>query len=385
MSTHTPQYRTNLQTMHKVLVFCAIFFSLPILGHAQFNPKSHADQVKTKTDTTAVIKAPPPVANLQFQLYSDAYDKYLKKLMFKRRNVVASTYDLRLDQASFNNWAAGGDNSFAITAASNIKHTYTAEVFSIQTTFDGKYGLVSSNELLQKNIDYFNITTAPSWNMSKHWKLTGLLIWKTQFSNSFTYPRPDSSVLVSGFMSPGTFDISVGFTYVTKNNKLSLYISPIAGKLTMVLNPELANKGGFGIDYKNKSQFFKADIGAIMRLVYSSPFAKKKMSYDTKFESFWNYQYAPSSTWENTITLKISNIFTAKAYVKLQYNDQVLTPRVKDIIAETPKGTEPRINKWNYLQLNQTVGIGLTFNLNSKPKDPIKESTITKSRLKFNK
>lgn len=383
MTIDTLLHSTNLQKLPKVSLLCAIFFLLPLLGRAQFNPKNHAAQVETQTDSTAKIQAPPPSANLKFQLYSDAYDKYMKKLLFKRRNVVKSAYSFNLTQASFNNWAAGGDNSFSALATGNIEHTYTAEVFSIKTVFDGKYGMINSNKFLQKNMDYFNITTTPSWNISKRWKLSGSMVWKTQFSNSFRYPKPDSSVLVAGFMSPGTIDLSVGLTFESLNKKFNFYISPLGGKMIMVLNPELANKGGFGIDHLNESQFFKAELGANMRINYAVQFAKSKIGYTTKLEAFWNYIYIPSAVWENTIDFKFTNIFTAKIFVQTLYNDQVMTPNVKDLMAE--HGPDFKVNKWNYLQVSQTFGIGLTFRIDSKPKEPIKESTITRSRLKYTK
>lgn len=345
---------------------------------AQFNPKKQAVSLETVPDT--LIKPAKPTAELKFELYSDAYDKYLRKLRSKQRNSYAIKPGLQVTQVSFNNWQQGGDNSYSGLASFNFEHNYTAPVFSIKTVFDAKYGLMRTTGQTRKNVDYFNLSITPSWNISERWKLSSSLIWKSQFSKSFDYPKDQPKIWKSSFMAPGTVEISGGFTYEPPSKKLNILLAPIAGKMTFVLNDSLARKGGFGIDPKKENPKFKAEIGAQFRLNYKTKFAKEKIEYITKLESFWNYTFAPSATWENTLNFKFTDVISASVIVNMIYNDQITTPKAQD------KRAEGRVPKpWDYLQVYQSVGFGLQFNIASKPHKPIPESTITRSRLKYKK
>lgn len=354
------------------LLLCAMPVS------AQFNPKKQAVPLETVPDT--LIKPAKPTTELKFALYSDAYDKYLRKLRSKQRNSFALKPGLQVTQVSFTNWQKGGDNSFSGLASLNFEHNYTAPVFSIKTVFDAKYGLMRTTGQTRKNVDYFNVSTTPSWNISERWKLSSSLIWRSQFSKSYDYPKDKPRVWKSSFMAPGTVEISGGFTYEPPSKKLNILLAPIAGKMTFVLNDSLARKGGFGIDPKTENPKFKAEIGAQFRLNFQTKFAKEKIEYITKLESFWNYTLPPSASWENTVNFKFTNVISASLIVNMIYNDQITTPNAQD------KRNEGRVPKpWDYLQIYQSVGFGLQFNIASKPHKPIQESTITRSRLKYKK
>ena len=371
---------TKLHIPLKYLLSAALFLAGGLgPAAAQFNPKKQAVPLEKVPDT--VIKAVKPTTELKFDLYSDAYDKYLRKLRSKQRNSYTIKPGLNVTQVSFTNWQKGGDNSWAGLATFNFEHNYTAPVFSIKTVFDAKYGLMRVTGQTRKNMDYFNLSTTPSWNISERWKLSGSLIWKSQFSKSYDYYTDKPNVWKSSFMAPGTIEISGGFTYEPPSKKLNILLAPIAGKLTFVLNDSLARKGGFGIDpKKDKNPKFKAEIGAQFRLNYHTKFAKEKIEYITKLEAFWNYTLPPSGTWDNTLNFKITNVISANIFVSMIYTDQIVTPNAQD------KRNEGRVPKpWDYLQIYQSVGFGLSFNIASKPHKPIQESTITRSRLKYKK
>jgi acetyltransferase-like isoleucine patch superfamily enzyme len=48
-------------------------------------------------------------------------------------------------------------------------------------------------------------------------------------------------------MSPGYSFLGAGTSYITKDQKFNLYISPLTQKSTFVLDQDLANKGTFGV------------------------------------------------------------------------------------------------------------------------------------------
>ncbi|HIW10740.1 MAG TPA: DUF3078 domain-containing protein [Candidatus Rikenella faecigallinarum] len=343
---------------------------------AQFNPKKQAVPLETVPDT--LIKSAKPTTELKFSLYSDAYDKYLRKLRTKQRNTISFKPSLQITQVSFTNWQQGGDNSYSGLAALYFEHNYTAPVFSIKTVFDSQYGLMRASKQTRKNVDYFNLTITPSWNISQRWKLSTSMIWKSQFSKSYDYPANAPKVWKSSFMAPGTVEISGGLTYEPPSKKINILLAPIAGKMTFVLDDSLARKGGFGIDPTKENPHFKAEIGMQFRVNFSTKFAKEKIEYVTKLESFWNYELPPSATWNNTVNFKFTDVISASLIVNMIYNDQITTPKAQE------KRDQGRVPKpWDYLQVYQSVGLGLKFNIASKPHKPIEESTITRSRLKY--
>lgn len=371
--------RTKLHISYrKTLLACLILLGTGSVARAQFNPKKQAVPLAPVAPDT--IRVPKPTTDMKFELYSEAYDKYLRKLRSKQRNSYKIAPRLDISQVSFNNWQKGGDDSYSGLASLNAEHNYVAPVFSIKTVFDAKFGIMRATGQTRKNADYFNFSTTPSWNISERWKLSGALIWKSQFTKSYDYPKDKPKVWKSTFMAPGTVEVSVGFTYEPPSKKLNILLSPVAGKMIFVLNDSLARKGGFGIDPNKENPRFKAEIGAQLRVNFNTKFAKEKIEYITKLESFWNYSNVPSATWENTLNFKITNVISASAFVSMIYNDQITTP---DAQAKLDAGRRPK--PWDYLQIYQSVGFGLQFNIASKPHKPVQESTITKSRLKYKK
>ncbi len=369
---------TKLHILRRNTWFSILFLSLSIgSAAAQFNLKKQAAPLAPVGVDTLVLKPEKPSSELTFELYSDAYDKYLRKLRSKQRNSYVLKPELSITQVSFNNWQKGGDNSYSGLAALNFEHNYTAPVFSIKTVFDAKFGLMRTTGQTRKNVDYFNFSTTPSWNISERWKLSGSLIWKSQFSKSYDYPKDKPKVWKSSFMAPGTVEISGGFTYEPPSKKLNILLAPIAGKMTFVLDDSLARKGGLGTETGKR---FKAEVGAQVRVNFKTKFAKEKIEYITKLESFWNYELPPSATWENELKFKITNVISASAIVNLIYNDQITTPKAQD---KRDAGRVPK--PWDYLQVYQSVGFTLGFNIASKPHKPVQESTITRSRLKYKK
>lgn len=363
----------------KVLLPVLFFFCFTVTPvSAQFNPQNQATRIEKLPNDTLVKSVAQSAPELKFELYSDAYDQYLKKLRSKQRNSYEMKPGLTLSQASFTNWQKGGDNSFSGLAALYFEHNYKAPVFSVKTVFDAKFGMTRITGQTRKNVDYFNVSVTPSWNVSARWKLSTALIWKSQFSKTYDYPKDKPKVWKSTFMAPGTIEISGGFTYESKNKELNILLSPIAGKMTFVLSDSLANIGGFGID---KGEKFHAELGMLGRLNYNTKFAKEKIGYRTKFETFWNYKKLPTVNWENNIDFKVTNIFSVSIFTQLLFNDQIQTPKVVEVL-EDPLRNQ-KIAKWRYIQFYQTVGFTLAFNIKSKPHKPVEESTITRSRLKY--
>lgn len=346
----------DTKIMKKILL-TTIFSVLSANCFAQFTQTTTATKIEpTKIDSISVEVTP----KLNMAVYNNAYDQYLRKLNFKKRNkIIIKNTGLTLTQTSFDNWAAGGTNSFSMRAAAYIEHNSTYKGFDIKSVFDGAYGTVLSEGILQKNEDWFNISVTPSYSLSKHWKLTASLILKSQFSNSYS-GTGDDKTLISGFFSPGQLFVTAGVTYSSKKpDKFSIFLAPISGNLLMVINDELAEQQKFGMDEVGRK--YKPSFGSFIRVLYNANIHKDMITYNTKLESFWDYTMSPTLWWENKLNFKFTNLFSANLYIQMKYDESV----------QTPRSMEGKNSFWQKWQINESLGLGLIYNFKSKA--PVEE------------
>lgn len=330
---------------------------------AQFNirPNTSSTKVESGIDTvklTNEAKSSP----LDLNVYSTAYDKYLKREIFKFRNKIAFQSSFTLSQTSMDNWAAGGSNSFSGRLWLKLTHTYTKSEanFNVISSIDGAYTMLMADEITTKSEDYLNLTSTPSWKLGSRWEASGSLTLKTQFTDS--YASTSDTVISSTFFAPAYLNLSAGITYSPPKGKFKAFIAPISGNATFVLNPELSALGAYGVEAGKKSL---TEFGAFARIEYNESFWKDKASFYTKAESFWNYYSCPNVWFEAKLTFKFSEIFGAEIYAKAIYDEAISTPRVDEN---------------NYWQFMQSTGFSLTFTFNSK-KNTSSESELV-NRLK---
>lgn len=350
-----------LHTRSKILLTILLLFYFVISSnccYAQFTPKSNSANIEAKVDS--IIPASTQ-QQLNLKLYNDAYDKYVRKLRFKQRNFLhIKNASLTATQTSLTNWAAGGNNSFVARAAFNMEHIYTAPIFNVKTVLDAAFGMMMTDQIFRKNEDWFNVTITPSWRFAERWEFSSSFLLRSQFSNS--YIAPGDTIISSSFMAPGNFSLSAGISYVPPKKKFNIYIAPISGNVLMVINKELADRGGFGME---QGRQFKASFGAIFRMTYKESFAKNKITYETKLESVWDYDSSPTMWWEHKLGFKFTNLLGANLYLLAIYNDKVNTPEA---------------GNHNFFQFQESFGFGLTYSFKTKAPEPIPYNKMTKER-----
>lgn len=330
----------------KYLATTLVAASFSVAAQAQFTVRPSSSVTTDKMiDTVRLAKIDSPTP-LNMSIYSDAYNRYLRRERFKYRNKVSIKTALGINQASYDNWAGGEVNSFSGRVAIYVAHKYNDEKknFNVISIFDAAYTMVVADKKLTKSEDYFNVTITPSWKFAPRWELSGSLDIKSQFTSSFN----NENVLTSSFFSPGKINLSAGITYSPPKGRFSAYFAPISGEATVILNEELVQKGGFGVE---PGKGAKAQFGMFGRLMYTQPLFKETTTFYTKIESFWNYANTPTLWWESRLSFKLHALFNVALYVKFIYDESIVTPRS---------------NESNFWQINQSFGFNLTFNFNSK-------------------
>jgi hypothetical protein len=133
------------------------------------------------------------------------------------------------------NWAAGGNNNVNGVAFGKVRLLYNENNISWETNLNLEYGLSyidQKGDAFQKSSDVIDFNTKLGWQFHKAWYLTASAGFKSQFAFGRAYDGTDADdPIISKFLSPSYTDISVGIDW-KPNSIFSLYLSPVAGKIT---------------------------------------------------------------------------------------------------------------------------------------------------------
>jgi hypothetical protein len=133
------------------------------------------------------------------------------------------------------NWAAGGNNNVNGVAFGKVRLLYSDKNLSWETNLNLEYGLSyidQKNDAFQKSSDVIDFNTKLGWQFHKAWYLTASAGFKSQFAFGRAYDGTEAEdPIISEFLSPSYTDISVGLDW-KPNSIFSLYLSPVAGKIT---------------------------------------------------------------------------------------------------------------------------------------------------------
>jgi hypothetical protein len=278
---------------------------------------------------------------------------------------VGGVINLNFSQASFTNWAAGGQNSVSIIGLSSLFANYSKRSSRWDNMLDLGYGILNQGKgKIIKTDDKIDFTSKYGHVAGKNWYYSGLLNFKTQFTNGYNYPN--DSIKISSFLAPAYAVSAIGMDYKIRD-VFTVFIAPITNKTTIVNNTELANQGYFGVtraSYDSNGVLIKTgskirnEFGSYVRFVYKkSLFKDKSVTILSKMELFSNYRKNPQNidvNLENILGFKINKYLSASITMQMYYDDDVkLTiDKNKDGIIDI---NGPR------LQFKQVLGIGFNY------------------------
>lgn len=270
-------------------------------------------------------------------------DEELQDGVYKLNGVVG----LNLSQTALSNWSAGGENSVAGTGYLNASLRRKSGKWLWSNNLALEYGLTyTESNGTQKVSDKIDFSTQLGYKATDKWYYTIMGDLKTQFYKGYKYP--DKSRYISKFFAPAYSNISVGMEY-RPNDFYSVYISPLAGKMTFVQDDYLSSIGAFGVDPGDK---FRAQFGA-----YVKARAQKTIMENVKLISSVDFYTAYDSSfgnvdinWDLMLSMKINKFLSATVNTTLKYDDDV-----KSVNAEG-------IQKGPKVQFKEMLGIGVAYN-----------------------
>lgn len=223
-------------------------------------------------------------------------DNIKKSLSLENKDTIAwihnGVFQAGLNEGILHNWSAGGEvASLTVNAlfSGNLTRLYHTDVWSNDVNLAYSLFYAYSNHFVPKKVDDridFTSKYGKQIKTGKPYFITTLFNFKSQFTRGYDYTIKDwSSSPTSDFMSPAYFTLAIGAEY-RKGTSLSIFLSPLAARLTTAATRYTNQKGGaFGIEQGKTTRF---ELGAYFSARYNADITKN-MNFKTRLDLYSNY------------------------------------------------------------------------------------------------
>lgn len=275
---------------------------------------------------------------------------------------IGGLMSLNFSQVSLSNWAGGGQSSISATGILNLHADMIRKKSTWDNNLDLGYGIVKQDERdLVKSDDKIDLTSKYGRYAFKNWFYSGLLNFKSQFDKGYDYPTDTTKVRISDFLAPAYVLFALGMDH-KPNDHLSLFMSPMTAKYTIVNDQQLADAGAFGVDPAeydptdsskiSDGKKTRLELGGYLKFAYSQKDLMKNVGLQTRLELFSSYTNNPQNIdviWETVIDFKVNNVLSANLTTTLIYDDDI------DIQEKDGDAFGPRT------QFKEVFGLGLSY------------------------
>lgn len=279
---------------------------------------------------------------------------------FWRKGIITG---FNFSQASFTNWAAGGENNMNLITFASIYFRKSTLRYEWENLIDAAYGVQSFRglDVIRKSEDKLEFTSKIGHKTTETLFTSFLLNFKSQFDIGYNYSNDgDPPVKVSNFLAPAYVTTSLGLDY-KPSKKFSVLLSPIAGKITLVMDQELADEGRFGVRgatrdtlgniiEHGKNSRSQLGMGLNARLATD---LGKNIILQSKLDLFADYEEptAVDVSWDNSIIFRVNNAVSANLSTALIYDEDILIKKDGEEIGK------PRV------QFKEIFSLGVRFDI----------------------
>lgn len=253
------------------------------------------------------------------------------------------------NQANFNNWVAGGENSYSGNLGLDYQINYKKQNYYWDNRIIASYGLLQtkSSSFEKKTDDQFEINSLLAKKAKGFWYYSFLVNFRTQFTVGYVYLKDANGAEqrqeTSNFMSPGYLLFGPGM-YWKKDNNFKLNFAPITSRFTFVDNAYTSALG-----YVNNSYFGVE--------------TNKSMLYQLGFNASAYYRFAVMSnvTAENTLGL-FSNYLKDLGNVDINYTLKIVMKINKVLSANFDFQAIYDDDAFVGFQTREVFGVGANYN-----------------------
>ena len=268
-------------------------------------------------------------------------------------------FDLGINQVGLVNWAAGGYNTFTLSAGIDTHFDFEKELQTWKNRIQMEFGFLYSSDrpwpLFQTSQDriYLESKWAYKTAPESKWKYTAGLDFRSQFAPGYNYKTPtveDPTIedwkkvreLKSAFLSPAYTNLALGIEWLP-TSWLTINLAPLTGGFTIVTDPVLRKTYGMkvlseGLDPAMGSNYrpYAFQFGAQMKTDVNI-IVNDKFKFESQLVLFTDYLHEPyiRVNWDNKIEWQITRLFKIGFYTWLIYDpwvtienpDKTLRPR----------------------------------------------------------
>lgn len=236
-----------------------------------------------------------------------------------------------INQSSFDNWLAGGVNSFSGTANFDYDLAYQTKKWDWTTTLEAALGYAKNTgvDYLNKTEDQLEINTLFELKSIRAWNFSTSFNLKTQNTSGNNYVEQDGAlerVKTSGFFSPAYMRLGMGMAYKNKK-KIAIQFNPINARLIVVdqlFTQNLAQgETYFGVQADRVTRWEAGASFALQSelLVFKNAVLKNQLSLVANYlEQVKNIDLDYTAT----LDMKVNEYLSAVLEVQLLYDDNAL-------------------------------------------------------------
>jgi len=261
---------------------------------------------------------------------------------------IGGVTTLNFSQMYFNNWAAGGENSYALNGLVNLFASFKRDALTWDNSLIMGYGFINQQiNGFRKTDDRFDFTSKVGYRAYGNFFYSGLVNFRTQFDNGYNFAT-DPPTLISRFLAPAYMITALGISYQPSSN-FSVFLAPFTNRLTIVNDSVLSNAGAFGVTPGDRTLM---EFGGYLRANFTKNDFKsewlRNVTFTTNLDLFSNYLKNPQNinvNWETLIALRVNNFLSVNVNTHLIWDHNV---RNENDVA--------------LVQFRQLLGVGFSYN-----------------------
>lgn len=268
-------------------------------------------------------------------------------------------FGVNFNQLSLTNWARGGESSYATTGLFNYFFNYAdSSGFKWDNTLDMGYGIINNEDTgPRKNEDKIDYITSLGYRAieNKEFYYSALLNFKSQFYNGYNYPN--DSVVISNFFAPAFLTVGLGMEYKYED-KLSVILSPVTGRLIFINDDEIARRGLYGAAGEKLIKSLGLQMTTQLRYEVF-----ENVNLISRLDLFNNYTDKNVNNRKNidinsesTIIMKVNKYLAANIFLQFIYDDDQKIPLYEKI-----DGVKTKVGEGKRLQIKQVLGVGFSI------------------------
>lgn len=316
----------NLTQLTPIEVFIAsrnyIIHKMPQLATDTWNSLPDPPQLRGNT-YLSVVNASKLDYSITDRNKIHTPEKLSKKLIKYSPWVMKGNFSLNTSQSKSTEWEKGGQDYFSLLGIITANANYSRKDVNLENFGELRLGATQQEDQgLRKNEDRIRLSSKAGLRTTnnKKWYYTVNMDFNSQLFNGYTY-KDDKSTLVSSFLSPARFYLSLGMEYKNQK-KFTIFLSPVTYKFTYVRDTTNINQTKYGIE---SDKTIKHETGGYIKSEYNVNLSKQ-IHLQSKLYFFSDYTKFPLKIdldWENILNFQINHLLSASLNLHFIYDEDV--------------------------------------------------------------